>query len=306
MKTVLVTGIAGFIGSKIARKLISNNYKVIGVDDLSVGRLENIPSQSEFINIDLSNENSLDLLPNKCDYVLHLAGQSSGEISFEDPILDLQKNSISTLNLIKYSKFAECKKILYASSMSVYGQQPDKPISEDIDPKPISCYGISKFTSEKYLEIFKSDIKYISIRMFNVYGPGQDLLNLKQGMVSIYLAQAMSNEEIIIKGSLDRFRDFIYIDDVVNSWILMMENDNLYNLQINLGTGKRTSVKELINLIKKLFSGKKEKILEGTKGDQSGIYACTKKLKKYIDVDQFLSIESGIQKFYDAVLEKIN
>ena len=302
METILVTGIAGFIGSRIAEKLISQNYKVIGVDDLSEGNLDNVPKGCDFINLDLISEENYSLLPKKCDYIMHLAGQSSGEISFENPALDLKKNAITTLNLINYCIKSECKKLLYASSMSVYGNQLDNPVKETLQEFPISCYGLSKFTAEKYLEIFKDKINYVSVRMFNVYGPGQNLLNLKQGMVSIYLAQAIFKKEILVKGSLQRFRDFIYIDDVVNTWITLMKNNTINNTEVNLGTGKKTYVHELLDLIKKLEPNKNLIKMEGTKGDQSGIFACTKRLSKVIDIDSFVNLETGIKLFYDSIL----
>lgn len=306
METILVTGIAGFIGSKIAEKLISENYKVVGVDDLSEGVLENVPIGCDFIKLDLIRSENFKLLPKKCDYILHLAGQSSGEISFENPVMDLKKNTITTLNLLDYYLKSGCKKLLYASSMSVYGNQIDKPVEESTLPNPISCYGLGKYTSEKYLEIFKNKINFVSLRMFNVYGIGQNLLNLKQGMVSIYLAQAVFNNDIVIKGSLNRFRDFIYIDDVVNTWITLMKNNSINNTTINLGTGKKTYVHELISLIQNLQPHKKLVEMEGTKGDQSGIYACTKRLSKIVNVEDFVNLEIGIKLFHDSIVNSKN
>ena len=118
---VLITGVAGFIGSKLALRFLLENYEVIGVDDLSTGKVTNIPEGVYFIKVDLSDYSQFHLLPSDCDFILHLAGQSSGEISFDNPILDLEKNCHSTLNLIKWGISIGVQKILYASSMSVYG-----------------------------------------------------------------------------------------------------------------------------------------------------------------------------------------
>tara|TARA_Y200000002_G_scaffold381085_1_gene394135 strand:- start:784 stop:1239 length:456 start_codon:yes stop_codon:yes gene_type:complete len=125
-KNILITGVAGFIGSKVAQKFINENYNVIGVDDLSNGKKKNIPKGIKFIKADLSSKNIFSLLPKKCFKILHLAGQSSGEMSFDNPVSDLNKNTISTLNLIKYGIEKKVKLFLYASSMSVYGESSKK------------------------------------------------------------------------------------------------------------------------------------------------------------------------------------
>ena len=196
---VLITGVGGFIASHIARKFIKEGYHVIGVDDFSGGKRENVPNGVEFIEGDLANQATINKIPKNCSYILHLAGQSSGEMSFDDPILDLRKNSISTLNLINFGRNAQVKKMLFASSVSIYGSVGERALNENDICDPSSCYGVSKLAGEGYLRIFSKELPYVNMRMFNVYGPGQDLDNLRQGMVSIYLAQAIKIGNIHIK-----------------------------------------------------------------------------------------------------------
>ena len=203
----LVTGVAGFIGSHVASKFAHAGYSVVGVDDLSSGHIQNIPKNVEFIKGDLSNSTFISKLPKDCTHILHLAGQSSGEISFDDPIGDLYKNTASTINLIKFGIQNYCEKIIYASSMSVYGEVDNRAINELHECSPLSCYGVSKLASERYLNVYRHQIPFVCMRMFNVYGPGQDLINLRQGMVSIFLAQALSRGHINVNGSIKRFRD---------------------------------------------------------------------------------------------------
>ncbi len=298
--TILITGIAGFIGSKVAEHFSKNGHEVIGVDDLSQGNINNIPKGVKFIEYDLSDNNVLDKLPNDCDYILHIAGQSSGEISFDDPASDLTKNTLSTLNLIKYGIAKKVKKFLFASSMSVYGNVPNQAISESYLPSPISCYGISKLTSERYLDIFKDKLPFINLRMFNVYGPGQDLSNLRQGMVSIFLAQALKKERVHVKGSLERFRDFIYIDDVVDAWYKLCLNDSK-NISINIGTGRRATIEELLLIIKKNIKGVNYFAEGSTPGDQKGIYADNTLLIKTIGKTKFTTIENGIRTLCSSI-----
>lgn len=293
---VLITGVAGFIGSKIALKFVNEGHEVIGIDNLSSGLMSNVPQGLKFIEFDLSNPEVIEILPQSCDLILHLAGQSSGEISFDNPVNDLNKNTVSTLNLIEYGKRCKVKKFLYASSMSVYGNVPDKPIPENFIVKPLSCYGVGKLAAEHYLEIFKEEVPFIILRMFNVYGPGQDLGNLRQGMVSIFLAMALKTGEIHVKGSLNRFRDFIYIDDVVNVWFKLALDENVINLTLNLGTGVKTTIKELLEEFEENIPNISYYSEGITPGDQKGIYADNSLLKLTIGKYDFVCLEKGFKK----------
>ena len=296
-KNILITGVAGFIGSKVAEKFVKKKYNVIGVDNLSTGKIRNIPKGIKFIRGDLSKKNVINLLPKKCYQILHLAGQSSGEISFENPVNDLKKNTESTLNLISYGIKRKVKLFLYASSMSVYGNLNKKKLSEKNQCSPLSCYGIGKLASENYLKIFSKQLPYISFRMFSVYGPGQDMNNFRQGMVSIYLAQALKYKKILVKGSLSRVRDFIYIDDVVDAWFKasMLKKD--LNRNINLGSGKPTTVKNLLKMITKKVENTSCQSLKGTKGDQFFVCSNNNLLKKIIKKNKFINLSKGLDNF---------
>ena len=300
-KLILITGVAGFIGSKVASRFIKEGFHVVGVDDLSNGKLKNIPTGVDFIKGNLSKKKTIYLLPKKCNQILHLAGQSSGEISFNDPIIDLEKNTVSTLNLINYGIEKKANRIIYASSMSVYGQLSKKKASERDTCEPLSCYGVSKLMSEKYLHIFKKQIAFVSLRMFNVYGPGQDMNNLRQGMVSIYLAQALKNKKIMIKGNLKRIRDFIFIDDVVECWFRASEYDTSLNQTINIGTGISTKVEKLIKIILKKIPGTKYHLLKPTKGDQNFVVADNILLKSKLKIKKFLNLEKGLELFISSL-----
>ena len=301
---ILITGVAGFIGSKISQKLINNqNIELFGVDDLSNGISKNVPKNINFIKLDLSRLNKFHLLPKNIDKILHLAGQSSGEISFDNPVADLNKNVTSTLNLLKFYDQNQLKKFIYASSMSVYGDNKFTKFKELHDCSPLSCYGIGKLMSEKYIKILCKKTKYIIFRMFNVYGPGQDLSNLRQGMVSIYLAQAIKNKKILVKGNENRTRDFIYIDDVVNFWEKATFNKIKKNQILNLGTGVQTKVKDILKNIKSLLPETKIKILKkGTPGDQKRVCADINLLLKIFGNYKFLKLEKGLKIFAKNII----
>jgi UDP-glucose 4-epimerase len=291
---LLITGIAGFIGSKIAQAAIQEGHEVIGVDDHSQGYRKNIPGRCHFLQLDLTCKTADSFLPKNIDVILHLAGQSSGEISFSNPREDLAKNTISTLNLINYGIKAKARKIVYASSMSVYGATEDTPIPESHPCSPLSCYGVGKLAAENYLKVYHDQLPFIAFRMFNVFGPGQDLQNLRQGMVSIYVAHGLLNSYIPVKGDLNRFRDFIFIDDVVRIWLQSIYREDIHNQIFNLGTGIRTTVRDLLFQIKELLPNVSWSQKLSTLGDQFGVYADTKLLESYFNVSSFTSLQNGL------------
>jgi len=310
MPKYLVTGGAGFIGSAIAKKLLQDDNEVYIIDNLNTGYLENVPNEAKFIDGDFSKDETISKLNNiKFDVIFHIGGQSSGEISYEDPEYDLNTNTLSTLKLLQYCVKTGCKKFIYASTMSVYGEQKDKEqFSEEDEVNPKSFYAVGKLASEKYMDIFSKQfgIDFVALRYFNVYGVGQNLENMKQGMVSIYLKQFLDDKfkEVEVKGDLNRFRDLIYIDDVVDITIEASKNEQFKNSIINIGTGKKTRVKDILELIQKYTqSHKKVMITDGTPGDQFGIYANNELLKSLYQ-KELIRFEDGVQKMIEWINEK--
>ena len=299
MEKVLITGVAGFIGSYVASRFLQEGYEVIGVDDLSNGHMEDVPTGVKFILGNLAESSTIARIPSGCIKILHLAGQSSGEISFDDPVADLEKNTVSTLNLIHYGIENQSERIVYASSMSVYGPVDDKPITERQTCSPLSCYGVSKLAAEGYMRVYQNELPYVSLRMFNVYGPGQDMQNLRQGMVSIYLAQALDNGNILVKGSTDRFRDLIYIDDVVEAWFRASTYSSALCQTLNIGTGIKTTVGTLLEKVCESVPESHYHIEGGTLGDQTGIYADVIELNEVLDMKKFISVDDGLRAFVD-------
>lgn len=297
MKKILVTGGAGFIGSKICKRFIDKNYEVFTIDNLSTGKKSNIPEGVIFFKGNCQDiEIIKKLFKFNFDAIFHIAGQSSGEISFDNPVYDLESNTTSTLNLLELAKKINCKKFFYASSMSVYGNKISST-TEKAMLSPNSFYGVGKFASEHYLRLFsKRGVNCTSFRMFNVYGPGQNLENLRQGMVSIFISQAHNNNKIIIKGSLKRYRDFIYIDDVVNAFEISYLKDLAGYNCYNLCTNKKTSVGELIKKIKQYFNPDlKIEVNGSTDGDINGIVGDNSKIKKELNWIPKVNLKDGIE-----------
>ena len=302
MKSVLLTGGAGFIGSHIAKALLADGYEVDIVDNLSTGRRENLPDAVCFLELDLRHPETIMCL-SRCNYtaVLHLAGQSSGEKSFEDPLYDLDTNARSTLLLARWALENGIPAFLYASSMGVYGQVDTYPVLESTVPQPISYYGASKYSAEQILRVAaRQGLRTVSFRMFSVYGPGQNLANMKQGMVSIYLAYLLRREPLVVKGSLERVRDFVYIDDVVTAWKLALEKP--VSGVFNLGSGQATSVRRLIAELLTacgLDDDYPVREVEGTPGDQFALSADITAICEALGWEPKVSLCEGLSRMVD-------
>lgn len=304
----LVTGAAGFIGSKIAERLIKEGHSVVTIDNLSTGYEECVPAGCEFICGNDYDEAVIDKLQErKFDAIIHIAGQSSGEISFEDPKYDLNTNTLSTLMLLQYAKRTGCKNFIYASSMSVYGEHGEIKVGEDAWPTPKSFYAVGKLASENYMRIFANSfgIKCTALRFFNVYGPGQNLANLKQGMVSIYLALAIKNHHITVKGAGDRFRDFVYIDDIVDSVLLSLDRKGEAFEYINVANGRKITVSEICDLISNsLPYDVSVEYVAGTPGDQHGIFGDNSKAKELLGWEPKVIFEEGMKTMIDWAVKQ--
>lgn len=303
MKSILITGCAGFIGSEFIKSIIKKN-KVIGIDDLSTGYKRRLPVNKNFTFIkgDCANKKTLDKVKGKVDIIIHFAGQSSGEKSFYDPINDINRNLSTTISLLNFHLKKKSQQFIFASSMSVYGDLRKK-VDENCNTKPISFYGLSKLSSEKYIKMFSNvKIKYTILRFFNVYGEGQTLNNLQQGMIRIFLTQIFNSNNLVVKGSLYRFRDFIHILDVNKILHKVIGNKNCYNKTFNVGYGKKYLIKDVINLIKKISKKKfSVKIKGSTPFDQFGIYSNSTRLFKAIKYKAKIPLEDGIRRYLSSL-----
>lgn len=301
-KKILVTGGAGFIGSHIAKRLLEEGHKVLVMDNLASGYEKNIPAGADFLNIDISDHKALaNLSGSDIGVVFHLAAQSSGEISHERPLLDIMTNSVGTLALLDWCKANRIKRFIFSSSMAVYGQ-PEKPrVKENDVCRPLSRYGISKLAAENYVNHFSREgIDTTIFRLFSVYGPGQDLDNMKQGMVSIYLSYILKGRTLHVKGSGERFRDFTYIDDVVDAMTRSMDAEITFGKVYNIATGIKTLVSDLVAL-ELAVMGKDDKTYpvkyEGsTPDDQFGLYADISGIERDLNWRPGVALKEGLKR----------
>ena len=290
---ILVTGGAGFIGSHVVDIFIENNYKVIVADNLSTGRKKNINSKAAFYNIDIKDYKALENIfqNNSIKYVIHLAAQVSVPNSMRNPINDANENIIASLNVFELSKKYNIKKIIVASSAAVYGVPKYLPIDENHTVNPISYYGLSKITMEKYIELYNID--YIICRFSNVYGPRQTPHG-EAGVVSIFIDNFINNKEINIFGNGKQTRDFIYVKDIAKIYLELI-NKNVSRQILNISTNSAITINNLFESIIKI-SNKNIKVnyADVREGDIEHSILDNKKLISLIDID-FIDIKKGLE-----------
>ena len=260
IKRVLVTGGAGFIGSNVVRLLLARGYDVVVIDNESTGKRENLSAAAKFVSGDVRNLDDLaPIFAEGVDAVLHIAGQASIRLSFSDPTADLNVNTLGTINVIQKCIEHRVPRLLFASSMTIYGSPAVVPTPEDTMPDPVSYYAITKYAAERYVHVTAArrdldfDFNVTSLRMFNVYGAGQSLTNAYQGVFAIFIGNVLRGEPIRIHSDGEQSRDFVHIDDVARAWVDAIDNPASYGQVINIGTGKPTSVNQLCDVVLESF-----------------------------------------------------
>ena len=299
---IIITGGNGFIGTNLAEKFSNNGHKVFLLDYKRKSNKKIITKKIKFQKVDITSLKSLKKIKIPTNSILlHCAGQPSAAISFQKPYDDHKKNILGMMNIINFAKKNKVKKIIFASTFNVYKENfKFSKLKEISECEPKSLYAISKLAAENYLRVYGNylGLKWNIVRMFNIYGPGQDKKNKNLGMISIFLNMAKNNSKVLVKGSLKRFRDFIYISDVVDAWYKLALDQNNYNQIYNLGSGKKITLKILFKHIEKTLNKKiflKEEA--GTPGDFLGCYADTSKIEKDLKFKPKVSLYKGLKLF---------
>jgi len=259
-KSVLVTGGSGFIGANLARELSAENQVKV-IDDLSTGHFKNIQdladaNKIEFIKGSITDLDLLQSILKNVDYVFHHAAIPSVPKSIKDPIRSNNVNVNGTLNVLTAAKDNGVKKVIFASSSSVYGDTSASSQKEDMLLGPLSPYAVSKLAGEYYCKVFSEvyNLPTVSIRYFNVYGPRQDPSGDYAAVIPKFICKALKNEPLVIYGDGKQTRDFTFIKDIVNGNILAAESTAAG--VFNVADGKCISINKLANLIMEI-SGKK-------------------------------------------------
>lgn len=262
MPNILVTGGAGFIGSHIVDALTQEGYKVVVVDNLSTGKVENLNPNVLFYQQSIEDEEMMEriFMLHRFDFVYHLAAQASVSISVKEPARDAKVNILGSLVLLEKSVKYGVKKFIFSSTGgAIYGENVPVPTNETTVPCPISPYGIAKRSVEMYLEFYKKEknLNYVCLRYGNVYGPRQDP-NGEAGVVAIFSSRMLKNDEVLIFGDGEYVRDYVYVKDVVRANLLALK-ENVTGIY-NIGTSIGTSVNELFKLLSRITNYQKQPI----------------------------------------------
>lgn len=250
---ILVTGGAGFIGSHVADAYIKEGHTVVVVDNLCTGTKKNIHPEARFYPCDITDFSRLLEIfeKEKPDIVNHHAAQMNVRHSLQDPVLDVQVNIIGLLNVLSCSVKTSVKKFIFISSGgAIYGNAAEIPTPETAPAQPLSPYGLSKDTGERYVQLYFHlyELSFTILRYANVYGPRQNPEG-EAGVIAIFINKMLKGEQPIIFGDGEQTRDYIFVGDVVAANLLALHTGN--NQTFNIGTGRQTSVNTLFLLLQK-------------------------------------------------------
>ena len=307
MATYLVTGVAGFIGSSMARELLAQGQKVRGLDNFSTGKHENVAEVLGQIDLHETDLLNLDALHHACrgvDYVLHEAAIPSVPRSVKDPLGNNRANVDGTLNLLVACRDAKVKRVVYAASSSAYGDTPTLPKREDMPPNPISPYAVAKLASEYYMTSFYRcyGLETVCLRYFNVFGPRQDPTSPYSGVLAKFINQMLSGEQPTIFGDGKQSRDFTYIDNVASANLLACraETGKVAGKVINVATGRRTDLYQTFLILKRL-TGYNGDVKYGPEraGDVKHSLADISRAEQFLGYKPTVHFEEGLRRTID-------
>jgi len=260
MESVLVTGVAGFIGSNLAERLLSEGYRVVGLDNLAYGICEQIPSGVEFHKADVRSADIYSLF-DKVDIVFHLAAKNCIADCQNDPVETADINVTGTANVFEAARRAKIKKLIYAESSSIYEGSKLLPTPEE-DERPETFYAASKMATKFFAEAYARwyGMKWTALRYFCVYGPRQDYRRTIPPVFSAFIIKLLKNEPPVIYGSGKKRRDFIHVNDVNDFHLLSLRDERTTGQVFNLGSGENYSVNEIFQIVRGLLDSKLEPI----------------------------------------------
>ena len=295
MARCLVTGGAGFIGSHVVSHLLSLGHQVSVLDDLSIGSKHNVPPSA--VLIDQSIEDVEPNIFSNIDLVFHLASISGEAVSLFAPSACFNRNVVAAHNLVLNSLRFGVKRIIFTSSMAVYGNRILPPFSEDDLGDPTDPYGLSKFTIEKLLQIYgeHSDLEWTILRPHNVYGPNMNLADPYRGVVSIFLNRLLRGKPPILYGGGNQIRAFTYVDDIVPCIVRAGFSKECNRQIVNLGSGKTTQLLDLAKTLCELTGYTKEPIyLPPRPGEAKNAYTTTDKSERLLRFVDKTSLRDGL------------
>lgn len=300
----LITGGAGFIGSNIVKKLLETGEKVRVVDNFSTGKRENIQeflgdSNFELLEGDLSDLEFCREAIKGIDFVLHQAAIPSVPRSISNPLATNNSNVSATLNLLIVARDKPIKKFIYASSSSVYGDNPVLPKREDSPINPISPYGLTKYTGEKYVQLFYQifGLQTICLRYFNVFGPKQDPESEYAAVIPKFIIALLNKESPVVFGDGEQTRDFTFVDNIVDANLLAVKAKTGFGEVFNIACGKQISVNQLLELLQEIIDTDiKPKYAEPQQGDIPHSRADISKAQEVFGYEPNIEFKDGLIK----------
>ncbi|HYL16902.1 MAG TPA: SDR family oxidoreductase [Terriglobales bacterium] len=303
MATYLITGIAGFIGSSLARAVLAQGDKVRGVDNFATGKPENLQEildRIDFREADILDLEAMQKACRRVDYVLHQAAIPSVPKSVLDPLGSNRANVDGTVNVLVAARDAKVKRVVYAASSSVYGDTPTLPKREEMIPNPISPYAVAKLASEYYMISFFRcyGLETVCLRYFNIFGPRQDPTSAYSGVLAKFITQMLRGEKPTIFGDGEQSRDFTYIDNAVSANLLACKAPKgVAGGIFNVANGRRVNLKETFQALKNLtgYQGY-VKFAPERSGDVKHSLADISNAEKHLGYKPLVSFEEGLKK----------
>lgn len=257
MAKYLITGGAGFIGSNLARRLLSLGEDVVVLDDFSTGKRENLEDIKHRVKLvvgDICNVDKVKEAMEGIDFVFHHAAVVSVPRSVDDPARTNEVNVDGTLNCLLVARDVKAKRFVFAASSSAYGDSPELPKHEDMTPWPLSPYGVSKLVGEMYCRVFYEvyGLPTVSLRYFNIFGPYQDPHSQYAAVVPIFITRLLKGESPRVFGDGEQSRDFTYIDNAVEANLLAINSDKADGETINVACGTQYTLNDLAENLKRL------------------------------------------------------
>ncbi len=300
MTDYLVTGAAGFIGSNIVEELVRRGNHVLVVDNLSTGKRSNIEpflDDIDFVEGDITDSSLLAEVMQGVDYVLHQAALPSVPRSVADPLASHEINATGTLKVLLAARDAGVKRLVYASSSSVYGNNPTMPKHEGMPTQPRSPYAVNKLAGEEYTRVFAHlyGLPTVALRYFNVFGPRQDPHSAYAAVIPAFIAAMLDNKRPTIYGDGSQTRDFTYVINVVHANLLACESSSADGMALNVACGESFSLLDLVNDINKLLGTNIEPVFEPErKGDVKHSLAAIDEARERLGYTPQVSFQEGL------------
>jgi len=304
MPTYLITGIAGFIGSALARALVERGERVRGVDNLATGSSDNLREIADAIelhDLDIGDTDGMRELCRGVDYVLHQAAIPSVPRSVKDPLESNRANVDGTVSILVAARDAKVKRVVYAASSSAYGDTPTLPKHEGMLPNPISPYAVAKLAGEHYMRSFYRvyGLETVSLRYFNIFGPRQAADSPYSGVLAKFITQMLAGEQPTIFGDGEQSRDFTYVDNAVSANLLACSapGADVGGRVFNVAVGRRVTLNETFETLKSL-TGYKGQVAHGPErtGDVKHSLADITLAERHLRYKPLVSFEDGLRR----------